>query len=1048
MDARLLQSLRWRCVGPPRGGRVVAVAGDPRDTATFYFGACAGGVWKTDDAGSYWTNISDGFFTSAAVGALAVAESDPNVIYVGTGEACLRGNVIAGDGVYRSTDAGKTWANVGLGETRHIGRVRVHPSDPDTAYVAALGHAFGPNAERGVYRTRDGGATWDLVLHRGPDAGAIDLCIDPDNPRVLYASLYQVRRNFWSLTSGGPGSGLFKSTDGGDTWTELTERPGLPKGLKGRIGVSAAPQAGRVWALVEAEEGGLFRSDDGGETWKLVSDDRNLRHRPWYYMHVFADPADADTVHILNLKYWKSTDGGKSFSEITTPHGDNHDLWIDPQNPRRMVEGNDGGACVSLNGGASWSTIYNQMTAQFYHVNVDSQTPYRVYGTQQDNSSISTPSRATNLGCIPWTASYPAGTGESGHIAIKPDDPNIVLVGAVGSSPGGGGALQRYDHRSGQLRLVTVWPEIYGGWGAGDLKYRFQWTFPILFSPHDPNLLYTCGNVAFTSTDLGESWEPISPDLTRADPETLGPSGGPITKDCTGAEHYATIFAFAESPLTPGLLWAGSDDGLLHLSRDGGASWANITPPDMAARTLISWIEPSPFDAGTAYLAATRYKLAEEQPILLVTRDYGASWASITAGVPDGAYTRVVKADREMRGLLFAGTERGVYVSFDDGAAWQPLGGGLPVVPVHDLVIKDDDLVAATHGRSFWILDDITPLRQLAGAGDRLWMARPRDTVRLLGGLAPWRGGEAGKNYMLGLGTVGTFTQRTGPHGEELRTFLDAGENPPAGVIIHYNLAEAPAEDAELRLDILGGAGQLIRSFTRRPPGGGDGGPWLPADPGMNRFVWSMRHADARKLPGDPTTEAALLGPLVSPGAYEARLTLGDAQVSQRFQLLQDPRTSASQADLDAQEALLLQIRDKLSATHAAIQRLRAVRMQAEGLAERLGAGEEVAAIRAAARALIARLTEVEGQLVQTRAKTAFDTINIPSRLNHKLASLSNVVAGGDGAPTRQSREVFADLSARIDAQLAALDALLAGDVPALNQQVAAQEVPAIIPPA
>ncbi len=1048
VDARLLQSLRWRCIGPPRGGRVVAVAGDPRDQATFYFGACAGGVWKTDDAGSYWTNISDGFFTSAAVGAIAVADSDPNVIYVGTGEACLRGNVVAGDGVYRSTDAGKTWANLGLGDTRHIGRVRVHPSDPDTAYVAALGHAFGPSEARGVFRTQDGGASWEKVLYRSPDAGAIDLCLDPNNPRVIYASLYEVRRNFWSLSSGGPGSGLFKSTDGGDTWVELSDNPGLPRGLKGRIGVAASPRDGRVWALIEAEEGGLFRSDDGGATWKLMSDDRNLRHRPWYYMHVYADPADADTVHVLNLKYLRSTDGGKSFSEVTTPHGDNQDLWIDPRNPRRMIEGNDGGACVSLNGGASWSTIYNQMTAQFYHLAVDSQRPYRVYGTQQDNSSISTPSRASNIGCIPWGASYAAGTGESGHIAVKPDDPNIVLVGAVGSSPGGGGALQRYDHRSGQIRLVTVWPEIYGGWGARDLKYRFQWTFPILFSPHDPSVLYTCGNVAFRSTDLGESWEPISPDLTRADEETLGPSGGPITKDTTGAEHYATIFAFAESPLSRGLLWAGSDDGLLHLSRDGGASWQNITPPELPERSLISWIEPSPHDPATAYLAATRYKLADERPYLLITRDYGASWEPISAGIPAGAYTRVLKADPQARGLLFCGSEAGVFVSFDDGAGWQPLGGGLPVVPVHDLAIKDDDLVAATHGRSFWILDDITPLRQLGAAGEGLWMARPRDSVRLLGGLAPWRGGEGGKNYMLGLGSVGTFYQKTGPNGEELRSFIDAGENPPMGVIIHYDLGDPLGDEAELGLEILDGAGEVVRRFSRRPPGGGEGGPWLPAGPGMNRFVWNMRHADAEKLAGDPTTEMALAGPLAAPGAYTARLTLGERQVSQGFALLQDPRTSASQADLEAQQALLLQIRDKLSATHAAIRRLRTVRMQAEGLAERVGAGEEVADIRSAAQALIAKLGEVEGQLVQTKAKTAFDTINIPSRLNHKLASLSSVVGGGDGGPTRQARAVFADLSARIDAQLAAFAALLANEVPALNQLVAAHEVLAIIPPA
>ena len=568
----LLNAMTWRCIGPPRGGRVVAVAGDPRNPALFYFGACAGGVWKTTDAGVTWANISDGFFKTASVGAIAVSDSDPNVIYVGMGESTIRIDVSHGDGVYKSVDGGQTWKHMGLTETRHIGKVRIHPKNPDIVFVAALGHAFGSNETRGVYRSKDGGKNWERVLYKSDKAGAVDLTFDPNNPDVLYATLWETHRNFWELSSGGPDSGLWKSTDGGDTWTEISETPGLPKGLKGKIGVAASPaKAGRVWALVEHAEGALFRSDDYGVTWQKMTDKRDLRYRPWYYSHVFADPLDADTVYVLNLGMWKSTDGGKTFENVPTPHGDNHDLWIDPHNAQRMVQGNDGGACVSFNGGETFSSIYNQMTAQFYNITVDNQFPYRVYGTQQDNSSVSVPSN-TNDGAITWGDCYTAGTGESGYIAVHPHDPNLVYVGAVGSSPGGGGALQRYDHRTGHIQLVNVWPEPYGGIGPKELKYRFPWTFPILFSPHDANVLYTTGNVVFRSTDEGMHWTPISPDLTRADVNKLGASGGPITKDTSGAEHYATIFTFRESPHEAGVFWSGSDDGLVHLSRDGGTN--------------------------------------------------------------------------------------------------------------------------------------------------------------------------------------------------------------------------------------------------------------------------------------------------------------------------------------------------------------------------------------------------------------------------------------------------------------------------------------------
>ena len=655
----LLHALEWRCIGPYRGGRVVAVAGDPVNAAVFYFGACAGGIWKTTDAGTYWENISDAYLPTAAVGAIAVADSDPNVIYVGMGECCIRGDVSHGDGVYRSTDAGKTWMHLGLADTRHIARVRIHPTNPDVVYVAALGHAYGPNNQRGVFRSADGGKTWDHILFRSDKAGAIDLSLDPHNPRILYAAIWEAQRTPWSLTSGGPDSSLYQSTDGGETWTELTNNPGLPAGLKGRIGVAVSPaRPGRVWALVEAEDGALFRSDDGGATWQRLSEERNLRLRFWYYGHVFADPQDPDTVYVLNIQAWKSVDGGRTFAQMTTPHGDNHDLWIDPRHPQRMIEGNDGGACVSFNGGASWSTIYNQPTAQFYHVATDTRFPYRVYGTQQDNTAICVPSRSEK-GAILSSQCYPVGSSESGYIAVRPDNPNLVYSGAIGSAPGGGGVMLRYDHATEQVRIITVWPEIYGGWGAKDLKYRFQWTYPIVLSPHDPNILYAAGNVLFRSADEGMSWKAISPDLTRQDVSKLEPSGGPINKDTTGAEHYCTIFAFAESPHQPGVFWVGSDDGLIHLSRNDGETWDNVTPKELPEWALISMIEVSPHDPATAYVAATRYKLDDVQPYLYKTHDYGQTWQRITAGIPAHDFTRVIREDPARRGLLYAGTETG-----------------------------------------------------------------------------------------------------------------------------------------------------------------------------------------------------------------------------------------------------------------------------------------------------------------------------------------------------------------------------------------------------
>ena len=829
LDPRLLGAVDWRCIGPPRGGRVLAVAGDPVDQATFYFGAVAGGVWKTDDAGLYWQNISDGYLNTSSVGAIAVSDSDPNVIYAGTGEACLRLDITHGDGVYRSTDRGNTWTHLGLEDTRHIGRVRIHPNNPDIVYVAALGHAFGPNKQRGVFRTTDGGKTWENVLFKSENAGAVDLSMDPSNPRILYASIWQVRRNFWNLENGGPESGLYRSTDGGDTWTEITNNPGMPGGIKGRIGVAVSPaKSGRVWASVDAEDCGVYRSDDGGDTWELLTGERDLQGRPWYYSHIFADPQDAETAWIMNFKAWKSVDGGRNFSEIGIPHGDNHDIWIDPRNTRRMVQGNDGGACVSLNGGDSWSTIYNQPTSQFYHLTTDNEFPYRVCATQQDNAAISVPSRSHKT-AIPWADCYSVGTSESGHIVVDPKDSNVIISGGIGSSPGGGGNLLRYDHSTGQTRLITVWPEQYYGSGAVDMKYRFQWTFPIQYSPHDPNVLYVAANVLFRSTDEGNSWEQISPDLTRDDAAKQAPSGGPLVKDTSGAETYCTIFAFAESPHERGVLWAGSDDGLVHISRNDGQTWDLITPEGLPEWTMISMIEPSPHDPATAYMACTRYKLDDNTPMLYKTSDYGQTWTNISGNIPADDFTRVVREDPGRKGLLYAGTETGVYVSFDDGGAWQPIrppssspgrvqsdgpGRGLPITPIHDLVVKDDDLVAATHGRSFWILDDLTQLQQLRDGIEEqgLHVLKPRGTYRL----SPYevRKPVEGKRYQLKLSSHSAYTETKRPTGEVIMNVLDGGENPPGGVMVHYWLKEKAEGEVTLRMEESDGT--LIKSFSQR----------------------------------------------------------------------------------------------------------------------------------------------------------------------------------------------------------------------------------------
>jgi photosystem II stability/assembly factor-like uncharacterized protein/uncharacterized coiled-coil protein SlyX len=1038
-----LDALKWRCIGPSRGGRVVAVAGDPKDAAVFYFGACAGGIWKTIDGGIYWRCVSDGFLCSAAIGAIAVARSDRNVIYAGTGETEIRLDVSYGDGIYKSTDAGLTWSHAGLHATKHIGRICIHPSEPDIVYVAALGDAFGPNEERGVFRSRDGGKTWAKILYRSVDAGAVEISMDPNNPRILFAAFWEVRRSFWNLSSGGPGSGLFRSTDGGDSWEEISRAPGLPDGLLGKLGVAVSPaKAGRVWVLIEAmgDKTGLYRSDDYGARWIKVSSNRDLMHRPWYYTHVFADACDAETVYVLNLQMWKSTDGGSSFTEIMTPHGDNHDLWIDPHNPNRMVQGNDGGACVSFNGGITWSSIYNQLTAQIYRIDTDNRYPYRVYGTQQDNTSIAVPS-ATYSGAITLgDCSYP-GTGESGFIVVHPEDSNIVYCGAVGSSPGGAGALQRYDYRTGQIQLVNVWPEESTGIAPRDMKYRFAWTFPIVFSPHDSNVLYAGGNHVFRTRDEGVNWEAISPDLSLNDVSRQGASGGEITRESAGAEVHATCACVVESPHRKGEIWASTDDGLVHVSRDDGATWQNVTPRGMPALAYVGCVEVSAHDRDTVYLAATRYKLADYQPYLFRSTNGGRSWQSINGNLPTTEITRVVRADPVRHGLLFVGTESGIHFTLDDGQTWTRMPGGLPVVPVYDLKIKGADLVAGTHGRSFWILDDITPLRALADgvAGTRLFP--PRSTIRSKLHFGALTGVRAPVSFAVTFGIGGGIATVERPDGARARQYLDVGENPPNGAIVYYWLDENVSEPVFLTFkDAAGAAIITLRSDDDAMP--------LPRRPGvrhgLNRFVWDMKCRGperidsslatprARPLASEPDAQS---GPTVVPGEYQLELEVGSETRTSRFSIAKDPRLSTTPQDYACQFALLEQLNDKLSALNRAVNRIRRINRQLRALAEQLGDRHTDLADKV--KSAEAGLTAIETVLVDVNRETPRDTLRFPAGLDDTLVDMINTVAMADMAPTVPADAVSRETMGRVDAELAKLDALMASDIADINRMAA-----------
>jgi photosystem II stability/assembly factor-like uncharacterized protein len=1067
--------LTWRLVGPYRGGRVLAVSGVVGDSHTYYFGGVGGGVWKSTDGGLTWRPLTDKTKgMSPSIGAIAVAPSDPNVIYAGTGEACIRGDIIDGNGVYKSIDAGKTWTYMGLRDTRAIGRIAVHPRNPDVAYVAALGHPFGPNPERGIYRTTDGGKNWTKVLYKDENSGGIDLALDPVNPNVIFTSLWQARRSPWGMDSGGPGSGLYRSTDGGTTWKHLTAH-GLPESTLGRIGIAVAYSGNRVWALVEADKGGLFRSDDGGDTWTLTNSDRQYRQRAFYYTHVFADPRNADGVYVLNTGMYRSNDGGKTFRAIRVPHGDNHGLWIDPNDPERMIESNDGGANVSTNGGASWTGQASQPTAQFYHVTTDNRFPYYLYGSQQDNSSVGIASAAP--GGIDRTSWYAVGGGESGYIAPDPRDPEIVYAGSYG------GEITRYDHRTGQTKDVTPWPINPIGAAAADQKYRFQWTEPIVFSPHDPRTLYFAAQVLFKSTDEGMSWQIISPDLTRNDKSKQVASGGPITKDNTGVEVYDTIFSVVESPVQKELIWAGSDDGLVHVTTDGGKSWANVTPKGVPEWGTVSMIEASPHAAGTAYVSVQRHKLDDFAPYVFKTTDFGKSWTSISHGIPGDAFVHAVREDRKRKGLLYAGTERGVFFSWDDGATWQSLQGNLPVSPVYDLYVHANDLLVATHGRAFWALDDLSPLQEYKPemANEEVHLYAPSPANHTTFGSGFGGGGERGQNPPAGAViyySLKTALKKPGKKPEEEKkseaaaaaapgTATPEGKEPgqshPANAPVPAKPEGAAAGSAEeknapITLEILDQKGQVLRKFPPKTQPGDEPGDdegfgvrppnrGLPTEAGLNRFVWDLHYEGATRVPHSPLWAGGTDGPEALPGTYQARLTVNGKQYSAPLEIKPDPRLKATQQDLEKQFDLLIKIRDRVTQAHETVNQIRDIRAQITALNKRLENQPQAGAVAEAGKQLDKKMTEVEEVLIQTKAKSGQDVLNYPIRLNNYLVALGGVVESADSAPTQVSYEVFDMLGKQLDEQLAKWKQVLAVDVPAYDDVVRKQNVPAIILP-
>jgi photosystem II stability/assembly factor-like uncharacterized protein len=1052
-DTTAFAALRWREIGPFRGGRSVAVAGSRQRPREYWMGTTGGGVFKTTDGGINWAPVTDKHF-GGTIGAIAVAGSNPDIVYVGGGEYPIRGNVAHGDGMWKTSDGGKTWARAGLDGTRHIADVRVHPTNPDIVYAGVLGHVFGATSDRGVFKSTDGGKSWRKVLFVNDSTGVTDLVMDPVNPEVLYAAFWQAGRTPWMLVSGGPHSKLFKTTDGGATWTDFTRARGLPQaGPIGNSGIAvSAGNPRRLYLILEHDSGGVFRSDDAGASWLRINAERKLRQRAWYYSKIHADPKDTNVVYVNNVSFQKSTDGGKTWRAVQAPHGDSHDLWIAPDDGQRMIEANDGGANVSYNGGKSWSE-QDYATAQFYHVTTTSDWPYHVCGAQQDNSTLCGPSRRE--GGITMADWYEVAGGESGYIAVKPDDPDITYGGSYG------GYLTRKDRRTGFERAVNPYPVNPMGHSAGDIRYRFQWTYPIITSVHDPAVVYAGANVLFRSRDGGESWSEISPDLTLHDPRTLGPSGGPITKDQTSVEYYGTIFTVAESPVTASVLWTGSDDGLVHVTRDGAKSWSMVRPPDMPDFTRVSMIDASPHAAGTAWVAANRYQLDDFAPYLWKTTDYGKTWTRIDAGIPRGEFTRVLREDPEVPGLLYAGTERGVHVSFDAGAHWQALQLNLPPVPVHDLVVKAGDLVAATHGRSFWIVDDLSSIRQLS-----------KDVVA--------------KEAHLFEPAVAWRTQWGGGRGESV------GGNPPSGAVVRYWLAKA---GMPVTLDFLDAAGKVIRSFTsaqdpqtradslgrdstyrlrrdslsRRGVGADslaalEKGWWsAPAaapdedrsrvprpqratdKQGLNQFTWNLRYPDASMFEGMIMWAGGIAGPVAPPGTYAVRLTANGAAQTRTLTVRKDPRSDATLADLREQFALLMKIRDTVTAANDAVKAIRSIRAQVESRRMQLPEATRQA-LAGVATPLLDTLARIEGEIYQVRNQSSQDPLNYPIRLNNKISALASVVGSTEARPTKPSYAAFTELATQLQAQLLAMQGALANGLPRVNALLAEAKLPPIDP--
>lgn len=1006
-DNVFFSKMKYRLVGPFRGGRSGAVTGSYKNKNTFYFGATGGGVWKTTDGGSNWKNISDKYF-GGSIGAVAVAPGDEDVIYVGEGENTMRGNVSEGlGGMWRSDDGGRTWRNIGLKDGRHIIRIVIHPKNPDIAWVAVMGHLFGPNETRGIYKTIDGGKNWKRVLFVNNQTGASDLVMEPGNPEVLYAGMWRALRTPYSMESGGEGSSLWKSTDGGETWTNLSTKKGLPKGTWGIVAVAVAPSnPDKVYSLIENQNGGMFMSGDGGDTWTLTSNDNNIRQRAWYYTKVFVDPKNENTVYAPNVNFMRSRDGGKTFQSVRTPHGDHHDLWIDPENGNRMIVADDGGAQISFDGGENWSTMNNQPTAQIYRVTTDNSFPYRILGAQQDNSTIRIKSRTSST-AITETDWQPTAGAESGYVVADPLNPDIVYGGNYG------GYISRLDHTTGENRAVSPWPDNPMGAGADVLKYRFQWNFPIFFSPHNPKRLYTAGNVLFVTENEGQTWQQISPDLTTNDKSKQAPSGGPITKDNTSVEYYCTIFTAMESPYEKDLLWTGSDDGLIHVSKDGGKNWENVTPKDAPKWIMWNSLDADPFKKGALYAVGTKYKSDDFTPYIYKTEDYGKNWKQITNGIAKTDFARVVRADQKRQGLLYCGTEYGMYISFDDGANWKRFQLNLPTVPITDLTIKENDLVVATQGRAFYVLDDLSVLQQMNSniANKNLHVFDVTAAYRMTGN---------------------AFAQNFG-------TPRNAGNNPPAGVVINYFVKDAN-DSTKASVMILDKDHKEIKTYSTDSK---ENNTKLDVAKGMNQFVWDLRYPEAERIEGMILWNGVPGAIVAAPGNYFAKVKVGKDSVEVPFSIKADPNYKLTQQDYDAQFVFLKQVKDKFNETQKAIKDIRALRTQINSFVGTQGK-DIPKEVKQMADTINKQLTSIEETLYQTKSKSGQDVLNFPIRLNDKLAGVFDVANSGNFAPSKQVTEVYYDLASQIDVQLKKLETIKTKDVPAFNDLIRQKALPVI----